>query len=111
MSHAIKYGFCLALSCGLVLLSACTFPPRLYRMDVRQGNYLSQEQLSRLKVGLSKSEVIEIMGSPMAAHFLNADRWDYYFYLKPGQGGAIQQKCLTLFFKGDQLVRILQPTA
>ena len=111
MARALKYGFCFLLGCSVLQFSACTFPPRLYRMDVRQGNYLSEEQLSRLKVGLDKPSVVEIMGSPMLAHFLDQDRWDYYFYLKPGQGGAIQEKRLTLFFKGDKLVRIVQPAS
>ncbi|MBP9729154.1 MAG: outer membrane protein assembly factor BamE [Gammaproteobacteria bacterium] len=88
-------------------LAGCSFPPRIFRIDVRQGNYLSPEMLTQLKVGMEKSAVVELMGTPALSHFFEKDRWDYYYYLKPGQGGAIQEKSLSLFFKGDKLSRIV----
>jgi len=95
------------LAVNLIPLAGCNFPPRIFRMDVRQGNYLSPEMLKQLKVGMEKSAVVELMGTPALSHFFEKDQWDYYYYLKPGNGGAIQEKSLSLFFKGDTLSRIV----
>ena len=59
----------LLLAITFIPLAACSFPPRIYRMDVRQGNYLSPEMLKQLKVGMDKSAVVELMGTPALSHF------------------------------------------
>ncbi len=92
-------------------LAGCPFPPRIYRMDVRQGNYLSPEMLKQLKVGMDKAAVVELMGTPALSHFFEKDQWDYYYYLKPGTGEPIQEKSLSLFFKGAKLERIVHRTS
>lgn len=85
-------------------LTACTsFPPKIYRMDIRQGNIITPEMICQLKVGMSKSEVQDILGSSAISHALHRDRWDYYYYLKPGNGDPIIEKHFTVFFKGDRL--------
>lgn len=87
-------------------LTACPFPPRIYRMDVRQGNYITTEMTNKLKVGMTKESVRELMGTPALTRFFRQERWDYYYSLKPGNGQPIQTKAITLFFKSNQLVRI-----
>lgn len=89
-------------------LSACNFPPRLYRMDVRQGNYITSEDASKLKVGMTKEAVQHILGTPTLTHFFEQERWDYYSYLRPGNGDPIQEKRISVFFKGDKVVRIIK---
>ncbi len=102
----------LSMALLLALLNACTFPPRIYRMDVRQGNYLSSQTLAALKLGMEKSAVIEVMGTPALDHFFEQDRWDYYYHLKPGRSAEpIQEKHLTVFFKGGKLIRIVHDHA
>lgn len=84
-------------------ISACTFPPRLYRMDVQQGSDITPEMVKRLRRGMSKEQVIEILGSPTLTHALDRDRWDYYFSLKPGMGGPFVEKHFTVFFSNNRL--------
>lgn len=87
-------------------LTACPFPPKIYRMDVRQGNYITSEMISKLKIGMSKEAVYEILGTPALTHFFEQERWDYYYYLKPGNGSSIIEKRLSIFFKGDKVTRL-----
>lgn len=94
----------LALTC--LGLSACTFPPRIYRMDVRQGNYITKERVNQLKIGLSKEAVQEIMGTPALNSFFESNRWDYYYYFKPGNGDPILERNITVYFKGNQVIRL-----
>ncbi len=88
-------------------LTACPFPPRIYRIDVRQGNFITPEMLNSLKIGMSKEKVQEILGTPALTRFFEQERWDYYYYLKPGNGTKPIEKHVSLFFKGDKLVRIV----
>ncbi len=92
----------LALTC--LGLCACTFPPRIYRMDVQQGNILSEEMVGCIKRGMSKSQVQEILGTPALAHTINTNRWDYYYFFKPGMGGQQIERRYTVFFKNDRVV-------
>ena len=45
----------------LAVLSACSSVPRIvneYKIDVQQGNVLTQEMVSQLKPGLSRDQVL-----------------------------------------------------
>ncbi len=76
-----------------LLLQGC-----VYRIDVQQGNEITAEMLNRLEVGMSKEEVIEVLGLPLVNDPFHLDRWDYYFYLKKGKGGEVEQRSATLRF-------------
>lgn len=76
-----------------------------YRIDVRQGNFVTQEMVAQLKPGLSRDQVRFILGSPLIADMFHVDRWDYVYSFKPGRGEA-QQRTLTVFFQDNKLVRV-----
>lgn len=75
-----------------------------YRMDVIQGNFISKEQVDVLKVGMSRNQVKEVLGTPLLSSLFHADRWDYVFTLKR-QGVEPQAYKYAVFFTGDQLSR------
>jgi len=75
-----------------------------YKVDVIQGNFVSKEQVESLKAGMSRSQVKEVLGTPLVSSLFHADRWDYVFTLKR-QGVEPQSLRYTVFFKGDQLER------
>lgn len=88
-------------------LTGCQqFPPRIYRMDVRQGNHLEPELVHQLKKGMSKEQVINLLGTPALSHSLHSNRWDYYYYLKPGNGGEIIEKHVIVYFKNGKLIEV-----
>jgi outer membrane protein assembly factor BamE len=76
-----------------------------HRIDVQQGNVLDQENVSRLKLGLNRSQVRFLLGTPLVVDPFRSDRWDYvYVFYKAGR--LAEQKHISLFFEGDTLTRI-----
>jgi len=71
-----------------------------YRPDIQQGNFVSQEMLTQLKVGQTRDQVRFILGTPLLADAFHADRWDYPFYLARGNG-EITTSRVTVFFKDN----------
>ena len=77
-----------------------------YKIDIVQGNFVSSEQLAALKEGMPRSQVKNILGTPLLTDIFHADRWDYVFTFKR-QGVEPQSRKVTVFFKDDLLVRIV----
>ncbi|MEQ1663299.1 MAG: outer membrane protein assembly factor BamE [Thiobacillus sp.] len=76
-----------------------------HRIDVQQGNAIDQENIVRLKPGLSRSQVRFLLGTPLVIDPFRNDRWDYiYTFHKAGK--LTEEKRVTLHFDGDLLARI-----
>ena len=98
----------------LPFLAACSSVPQApqitnyltpYRIDVRQGNFVTQEMVAQLKPGLTRDQVRFILGSPLVADMFHVDRWDYVYRFQPGNGEARQRR-LTVFFQDNKLMRV-----
>lgn len=88
--------------CALIPLSGCGV---LYKLDVQQGNLFDKEQVETLKPGMTKRQVLLVMGSPSIISPFDQDRWDYVSSIKRGRG-KMDSKDLILFFENDSLARI-----
>jgi outer membrane protein assembly factor BamE len=88
-------------SCGSYSLSL----PSAYKMDIRQGNYVTADMRDKLKVGMSQAQVKFVMGTPMIMDVFHANRWDYVYRLEQGHK-LVEAQRLTLYFDGDRLSRI-----
>jgi outer membrane protein assembly factor BamE len=86
-------------------LNGCTFFPGVHKIDIQQGNHITQEMIDKLKLGMNHSQVTYILGSPMVVDTFNQSRWDYFYSFKPGDEPLIQKQ-LTLFFKDEKLSQI-----
>jgi outer membrane protein assembly factor BamE len=75
-----------------------------YRPDIQQGNFVSAEMLSQLKVGQTREQVRFLLGTPLLLDMFHADRWDFPFYLTRGNGELTTSR-VTVFFKGDVVER------
>lgn len=75
-----------------------------YRIEVVQGNFVSREQVSALRAGMSRTQVRDILGTPLITDAFHRDRWDYVFTIKR-QGVEPQQRRLALYFREDALDR------
>lgn len=75
-----------------------------YKVEVVQGNFVSREQVSALRPGMSRLQVRDILGTPLVTSVFHADRWDYVFTIKR-DGVQSQVRRLAVFFKGDALDR------
>lgn len=88
---------------GLVALAGCSFPG-VYKIDIQQGNVVTQDMIDQLKPGMTRRQVRFIMGNPLITDTFHANRWDYLYSIQPG-GGKRQQERVSLMFDGnDQLV-------
>ena len=92
-------------------LSACSNTPDItsrlspYRIDVRQGNYVTQDMVARRKPGMSRDQVRFALGTPLVADMFHANRWDYVYRFQPGRGEP-QLRRLVVFFDEGKLVRV-----
>ncbi len=76
-----------------------------YKMDIRQGNYVTPEMREKLKLGMSKHQVRYVLGTPMVSDAFHGNRWDYIYRLEQ-RGEVIEKQHLTLYFDKDNLVRM-----
>ncbi|MGL6110296.1 MAG: outer membrane protein assembly factor BamE [Rubrivivax sp.] len=79
-----------------------------YRIDVQQGNVVTQEQLARVKTGMNRLQVRDILGSPLLVDTFHVDRWDYVFTLRQGSK-PLQRRSVVLTFDGEILKTIDAP--
>ena len=77
----------------------------VHKIDIQQGNVVVQEQLARVKTGMAKGEVRQILGSPLLTDVFHANRWDYYFSNSKG-GKLIEYNRITVIFENDKVARI-----
>jgi len=90
----------------LFLLNACaSWLPEPHKLDLQQGNTIKLKQLESLEIGMSKSEVRRIMGSPMLSDPFHYQRWDYIYRFIPNKGFE-RKSLLTLYFEDDKLAKI-----
>jgi outer membrane protein assembly factor BamE len=78
-----------------------------YTIDIQQGNYVSQDMVSQLKLGMSKEQVRFVLGTPLLTDIFHADRWDYVYYHKI-PGGKTVRRGLAVFFKDGKLVQVMR---
>ncbi|UDG82183.1 outer membrane protein assembly factor BamE [Candidatus Vallotia cooleyia] len=75
-----------------------------YQIVAMQGNFVSAEAASRLRIGMSRDEVRSVLGTPLLAGIFHADRWDYMFYFKRGLTAIVQPQDLVVHFAGQHVV-------
>jgi outer membrane protein assembly factor BamE len=92
------------------LLAACTYKPAFineYKIDVQQGNVLTQEMVNQLKPGQTRDQVRFILGSPIITDIFHQQRWDYVYRYQNGQTGGVEARQLVVFFDaGGRLERV-----
>jgi outer membrane protein assembly factor BamE len=72
-----------------------------YRITVVQGNFVSAEAAAQMKIGMTRAQVRQLLGTPLLTDMFHADRWDYVFYFKRGSTAVVQQRDFVVFFSGD----------
>jgi outer membrane protein assembly factor BamE len=76
-----------------------------YKITIVQGNVVTREQAAMVKPGMTRSQVREILGTPMLMDIFHADRWDYVFTIRRGSNEP-QRRAVVAHFKGDSLDRL-----
>lgn len=109
----------------IALLSACSSMPDLgsiasvsgdkvlglvtpYRVEVVQGNVLTKELVAKVKPGMTRVQVRDLLGSPLLTDIFHDSRWDYVFTIRR-QGTPYQQRQVVAWFDGDKLKSLDAP--
>jgi outer membrane protein assembly factor BamE len=71
-------------------------------VGIQQGNWVTKDQVSLLRPGMSREQVRFALGTPTLASVLHANRWDYPYYYRAGNG-KVEERVLTVIFEGSQL--------
>ena len=105
---ALRASFALLVS---LMLAAC-----VYRIDIQQGNLLEDSNVAQVEVGMTRSQVQFLLGTPMVADSFHRNRWDYAYYLRRGRSPEAEQRWLVVYFDEDRVSRIdrdaaLQPSS
>lgn len=79
-----------------------------YRVEVVQGNVVTQEQMAVVKPGLTRDQVRQVLGAPLLADPFHANRWDYVFLIRR-QGTEPQQRSVVINFSGDTVKSVDAP--
>lgn len=95
----------------ILLLSACSVTDKVgekltpYKIDIQQGNVVTQEMVAKLKPGMTKAQVRFIMGTPLITDAFHANRWDYVYRFQKA-GKLTEERKLALFFDQELLQRV-----
>jgi len=90
----------------LALAAAGTLPACYYKMDIQQGNVITQEMVDQVQTGMTKRQVSYVLGTPLVNDPFHLDRWDYVYTLRKGGKKEVERRNLTLFFSDETLTRI-----
>lgn len=78
----------------------------VYKVDILQGNHLDPEAIDQIEVGMTRSQVRFILGTPMVKDPFHADRWDYVYYFKKGGSDKPVRDRLIVYFDGDKVASL-----
>ncbi len=78
----------------------------VYRANISQGNVVEQEDLDQLELGMTRSQVRFLLGTPMIDDPFHRDRWDYVYFVKIGRKDASFKRWVSVFFEDDVVSEI-----
>ena len=97
-----KFLITILLTTTLPLAAGC-----VYQASLSQGNLLKQSDLDQVKVGMTRSQVRFLLGTPMIDDPFHEERWDYVYYLKVGREKATFKRWVSIYFDGDTVREIV----
>ena len=102
MQFSFRRSLFLAVALAVVTgLSGC-----VYRPNISQGNIVEEEDLDQVEVGMTRSQVRFLLGTPMIDDPFHANRWDYAYYVKIGRNDATGKRWVTILFDDDTVSEI-----
>jgi outer membrane protein assembly factor BamE len=101
-AYSVRALFAMLLLIAVLVSSACS----IHRIDIQQGNAITKEQVEKLRIGMAKKQVNDLLGTPLINDPFHQGRWDYYYKFISGDTNAEQSSYITLYFDGDKLSKI-----
>ena len=91
----------LAISLLAFALAGCGL---VHKIDVQQGNYVTEDAVAKVRNGMTKAEVRLVLGTPLLVDAFHANRWDYYFSNAKGGRSTGDRKRFSVFFENEKVV-------
>ncbi|MCU0255423.1 MAG: outer membrane protein assembly factor BamE [Vicinamibacterales bacterium] len=89
-----------------VLAAAIGSAGCVYRPDIQQGNLLLQTDVDQVTVGMTRSQVRFLLGTPMVSDPFAPHRWDYVYRKTYGRESRPDTAHFVVRFEGDKVVSI-----
>ena len=81
----------------------------VYRVNIPQGNYLEAKMLEQVQIGMTRSQVRYVLGTPMISDPFHPDQWDYLYYFKDGKTRDVDRRLVVVYFVDEKVARIERP--
>lgn len=92
---------------GCLLLAGCSgLIPDAYRIDIPQGNLITEEKVKQIELGMNRRQVQRILGSPLLVDTFNQNRWDYFYSVNTKKGTRVEHH-ITIVFKDNIVAEII----
>ncbi len=85
------------------IIQACSFPG-VFKINVQQGNIITQEMLDTLKPGMTQKQVHFVLGKPVLDNVFNPNL-ENYIYTYQKAGGKIEQQTIKVYYQDEVFVR------
>ena len=107
--------FAVVLLLSAVATLAAPVTGCVYKIDVQQGNLLEEQEIEAVKLGMTRSQVRFLLGTPAVSDSFHENRWDYIYYFRQGRRRDADRAWLIVYFDGDRVIEIrrdvpVQPT-
>lgn len=79
----------------------------VYQAALSQGNLLDQEDIDTVEVGMTRSQVRFLLGTPMIDDPFHENRWDYVYFLRIGKEDATFKRWISIIFDGETVTEII----
>jgi outer membrane protein assembly factor BamE len=104
----MKFSSSALLLSAVLLLPACSgFFPGSYRIDIPQGNLVTEEKVNEVTTGMNRRQVQRILGSPLLVDTFNQTRWDYFYSVGTKKGTNIEYH-ITIVFENEVVKKIIK---
>lgn len=94
----------------MLMAAACSNPLNYinaYKIDIQQGNVVTQDAVAQLKPGQTREQVRYILGTPVLADVFHQQRWDYVYSYRDGRTGSTMTRHFSVYFDQDnRLVKV-----
>jgi outer membrane protein assembly factor BamE len=81
----------------------------VYRPNIQQGNLLKAEDVDQITVGMTRSQVRYVLGTPMVSDPFQPDRWDYVYTLRRGRESRVDRAHFVVYFEADKVSKVAKP--
>ncbi len=99
----------LTLAIVVSLAAASVLPGCVYRPDIQQGNLLQTSDVDQVKVGMTRSQVRYILGTPMVSDPFDQQRWDYVYTFRRGRDRDVLRAHFIVRVDGDKVSSVERP--